>query len=121
MFIKFPLFLLLLGFSLRLMSFQLRPDRHPLSRLLASFENRINTVADTVDQIRISILFRECRTKLCLFIKQLLQFIGDAIMIGGLDAIGVHIPHSLCKLVQLLLMLLSILLSHETYTTLTLV
>jgi len=70
---------------------QLRPDRLPLPRLLTSLDDRIYTVADALNQLRINILFHERRTKLCLFIKQLLQFIGDAIMICSLDAIGIHI------------------------------
>ena len=57
--IKFPLFLLLLGFSLTLMSLQLLPDRHPLPRLLTNPDNCIDTVTDAVDQIRINVLFRE--------------------------------------------------------------
>lgn len=58
---------------------------------------------------------------LSLFIQQLLQFISDAFMICNLDAIGIHVPHSLCKLVQLLLMLLSVLLPNKSHTALTLV
>ena len=48
-----------------------------MPRFLASLDDRINTVTDAVDQVRINVLFCKRRTKLSLFIKQLLQFIGD--------------------------------------------
>ena len=102
-------------------SHYLRPDRLSLPRLLASFDNRINTVTDALDQLRINVLFCECCTKLCLFIQQLLQFISDAFMICNLDAIGIHVAHCLCKLVQLLLMFLGVLLPNKSHPTLTLI
>ena len=42
-------------------------------------------------------------------------------MICSLDAIGIHVPHSLSKLVQLLLVFFSILLPNEAHAALTLI
>ena len=58
---------------------------------------------------------------LSLFIQQLLQFISDAFMICNLDAIGIHVPHSLCKVVQLLLVLFCILLPNKSHPAFTLI
>ena len=58
------------GFLLQLL--QLCPDRLPLLRLLTSLDNCIDTITDTFGQIRINILFCKRRTKLRMFIKQLL-------------------------------------------------
>ena len=102
-------------------SHYLRPDRLSLPRFLSSLDDCINTVTDALDQIRINTLFCECSTTLRLFIKQLLQFVGDAFMICNLDAIGIHVPHSLCKVVQLLLVLFSVLFSHKAHAALTLI
>ena len=66
-------------------------------------------------------MFCERGAKLSLFIQQLLQFTGDAFMICSLDTIGVHVPHSLCKVVQLLLVLFCILLPNKSHPAFTLI
>lgn len=58
-YIKSPLFLFPLGFTLTLMSLQTLPDRRPLPRLYFGLDDRSNTVTGAIHQVRINILFRE--------------------------------------------------------------